>query len=173
MACLHCRMVHSGCLLTVSHITYLAGWFSVVFPVVFTFLGVLLLWQVLHNSKGFPRTSLSLASSQLLMHILHARPAKCYQVTCSQSQHVNRQVCELTHCSFSFSLTAYPLSVSSTLRLPLPSSVICHTGICMWLRSEGIGQGHQTSPPTSCKARLCSYRQEYKAAERTIRWIHI
>jgi len=33
-----------GCILTVSRITYLPGWFPVVFPEVFIFLSVLLLW---------------------------------------------------------------------------------------------------------------------------------
>jgi len=32
-----------GCILTVSRIAYLPGWFSVAFPAVFVFLGILLL----------------------------------------------------------------------------------------------------------------------------------
>jgi len=38
------RVSAHGCILTVSRITYLPGWFPVAFPVVFVFLSVLLLW---------------------------------------------------------------------------------------------------------------------------------
>jgi len=62
-------------------LTYLPGWFSVAFPVVFVFLSVLLLWQALPNCRGFPLSSLSLASSQLLMQTLRAQPVRCYRVT--------------------------------------------------------------------------------------------
>jgi len=43
-----------------------SGWFPAAFPAVFVFLSVLL-WWVVPNCKGFPLTTLSLASSQLLM----------------------------------------------------------------------------------------------------------
>jgi len=52
---------------SVSHITYLPGWFPVAFPAVFVFLSVLLLWYVIPNCRDLPLTSLSLAISQLLM----------------------------------------------------------------------------------------------------------
>jgi len=42
-----------GCILTVSLITYLPGWFPVAFPAVFVYLNVLLLWYVLPNCRGF------------------------------------------------------------------------------------------------------------------------
>jgi len=48
-------------------LTYLPGWLPVAVPAVFIFLSVLLLWLSLPNCRGFPLTSQSLASSQLLM----------------------------------------------------------------------------------------------------------
>jgi len=62
-------------------LTYLPGWFPIAFPAIFVFLSVFLLWYVLPNCRGFPLTSLPLASSQLLMQTLHAWLARCYQVT--------------------------------------------------------------------------------------------
>ena len=70
-----------GCILTVSRIMYLPGWFPVAFPVVFVFLGVLLLWQVLPNCRVFPLASLSLASSQLLMQTPCVQLARRCRVT--------------------------------------------------------------------------------------------
>jgi len=61
--------------LTVSRITYLPWWFPVAFPAIFVY------GKVLPNCRGFPPTSLSLASSQLLMQTAHVWPAKRYQVT--------------------------------------------------------------------------------------------
>jgi len=74
MACLHRRMVQ----LHTHSLTYHV--FANVFPAVLVFLGVLLLWQVLPNCRGFPLTSLSLASSQLLMQTPRVRLARCYWV---------------------------------------------------------------------------------------------
>jgi len=58
-------------LLTVSRITYLPGWFSIAFPMVFVF----------PHFTGFPLTLLSLASSQLLMQTPRVQLVRCYQVT--------------------------------------------------------------------------------------------
>jgi len=66
---------------SISHITYLPGWFPVAFSAVFVFLSALLLWYVLPNCRGFPLTSLSLAISQLLMQTPRVRLARRYQVT--------------------------------------------------------------------------------------------
>jgi len=77
---------------SVSHITYLPGWFSVDFTAVFVFLSVLLLLWVLPNCRGFPLTLLSLASSQLLMQTPCVRLARCYRVTYTEWQHLGRFV---------------------------------------------------------------------------------
>jgi len=66
--------------------------FPVAFPAVFISLSALLLCQVLPNCRGFPLTSLSLASSQLLMQTPRVQPARRYQVTHTKSQHLGRFV---------------------------------------------------------------------------------
>ena len=74
MAYLHRRMVRLHTHSLMYHV-FARGRVPVAFPAVFILLSVLLPWQVLPNCRGFPLTSLSLASSQLLMQTPRVRLA--------------------------------------------------------------------------------------------------
>jgi len=111
MACLHRRNAR----LHIHSLIYheFPRWFPTAFPAIFIFFSVLLLWYVLPNCRGFHLTSLSLASSQLLMQTLRGWLVRCYQVTHTQSQHLGRFVIQHSR-SLSFGPMVYPLSASST-----------------------------------------------------------
>jgi len=110
MACLHRRNARLHIYSLIYHA--FTRWFSTAFPAIFIFFSVLLLWYVLANWRGFHLTSLSLASSQLLMQTPHVWLVRCYQVTHTQSQHLGRFVIQHIR-SLSFGPMVYPLSASS------------------------------------------------------------
>ena len=86
MACLHSRTVW---LHTYSFTYHIFAWVvSHCLPCSFRLPECPPIWQALTNCRGFPLTSMSVASRQLLMLTARIRLTRRYRVTRTQSQHL-------------------------------------------------------------------------------------